>query len=279
MCRFLAWTGTAPRSAADALDPDHSKPSALDAFVALGSAHPDGWGMAWWPPDGAGRDPSVVHSTAPAHRDPSLRSALHDTASEAGLIHLRWATPGLAVTPANCHPFVREGMAMAHNGAIYPRCRLEEMLTPEWSDRLAGTTDSERYFLSVLAEVQQGRGNADGLTNQVRRLFLDWTPSSLNAVLLTSEELFVVCAYNPDMQPPVPEPPDRYYRLSWRADGNGVVVASSGFPQPTEDGWTPLDNMSMLVVPRAGGAPSTRPLGIPVPEGVQPPVADAADIR
>ena len=40
-----------------------------------------------------------------------------------------------------------------HNGAIHPQDRLGEMLPPEWEQRLADSTDSERYFLHLMSRL------------------------------------------------------------------------------------------------------------------------------
>jgi predicted glutamine amidotransferase len=276
MCRLVGWTGTAPRSAAAALGAAN-----LEAFVQLGCAHRDGWGVAWWPPEESGRPsptiagPSVRHATTPAGEDPDFRLTLEDVVSDAGIVHLRWATPGLPVIAANCHPFLRGGLAMAHNGGIYPLDRVGEILPPEWEAQCVGTTDSERYVLAVVAGVDDRTSVADALTDVVGRLFAGWQPSSLNAVCLTADEMIAVCAYDPAPRA-LPEPPEIYYALSWRADDDGVLVASSGIDQEPEDGWTRLDNMTMLIAPRAGGPPEIRSLGVPVPKGH---TADPAAVR
>ena len=79
-------------------------------------------------------------------------------------MHLRWATPGLPVIDVNTHPFRYGDYTFAHNGAIHPQDRLGEMLPAEWERRLAGTTDSERYFLHMmwrLAERRRRHGRGD----------------------------------------------------------------------------------------------------------------------
>jgi predicted glutamine amidotransferase len=275
VCRLVGWTATAPRSAAAALGAAN-----VDAFVQLGCAHRDGWGLGWWPvegpPDAAMAGPSIRHATTAAGEDPAFRRSLEEVISDAGIVHLRWATPGLPVVAANCHPFGRGGLAMAHNGGIYPLDRVDGILPPEWEARCEGTTDSERYVLSVVAALGEGRSVPDVVDDVVGRLFSGWEPSSLNAVILTADEMIAVCAYDPSPRPSLPQPPDDYYALSWRSDDAGVVVASSGIDQQAEDGWTRLDNMSMLVAPRGGGAPTTRALHVAVPESHLP---DPAEVR
>jgi predicted glutamine amidotransferase len=278
VCRLVGWTAPAPapRSAAAALGPAN-----LDAFVQLGCAHRDGWGVAWWPSEDPSdtsnlAGPSIRHATTAAGEDPAFRQTLEEVTTDAGIVHLRWATPGLPVIAANCHPFVRGGLAMAHNGGIYPLDRVGEILPPEWEARCQGTTDSERYVLSVVAGLGDDRSVPDVLDDVVGRLFSGWEPSSLNAVCLTADAMIAVCAYDPSPRPSLPEPPEDYYALSWRADDAGVVVASSGIDQRPEDGWSRLDNMSMLIAPRRGGPPEVRALDVAVPARHLP---DPAEVR
>jgi predicted glutamine amidotransferase len=284
MCRLLGWTGTTPRTAAGALGPD-----AFDAFVNLGRFHRDGWGLAWWPngSDAAAAGgpspthPDVLKAPTTASEDPEMRRAGEDLVTDAGIAHLRWATPNMPIMAANCHPFVRGNLAMAHNGGIYPQARLNEILPPEWEARLIGSTDSERYVLSVLIGTEGGtRTVADSLADVVTTLFAGWSPSSLNAVCLTPDALIAVCAYDPDIPPGrLPQTPDVYYRLRWRADEHGVVVASSGFDQATSAGWSTLGNMAMLIAPRSGAAPEIRPLDVALPTEHADPVVGSSDVR
>ena len=69
-------------------------------------------------------------SAASALNDPAFTAATHDVRSAATLVHLRWATNGLAVQPQNSHPFVADGLAMAHNGSLKPMGRLEDLVEP-----------------------------------------------------------------------------------------------------------------------------------------------------
>jgi predicted glutamine amidotransferase len=277
MCRLLGWTGATPRTAADALGPD-----AFNAFVELGHFHRDGWGVAWWPTGAeAPPHPSVRKAPTVAGDDPAFRRAGEDLATDAGLAHLRWATPNMPIIAANCHPFVAGTLAMAHNGGIYPQARLNEILPAEWEARLVGTTDSERYVLLVLAGTEDGtRTVAVALADAITYLFSGWSPSSLNAMCLTPDALLAVCAYNPDTPAGhLPQAPDPYYRLRWRADEHGVVVASSGFDQPTSSGWATLANMTMLIAPRSGAAPELRSLDVPLPNRPAAPIVGSTDVR
>jgi len=109
----------------------------------------------------------VDRSTSRTDTDPAFTAATTARATRAGVVHLRWATPGLPVELRNTHPFRYGTQAFAHNGAIYPVERRDEVVSAPWQDRLQGTTDSERYFLAVLAEIPLGLGMGPTSNNRL----------------------------------------------------------------------------------------------------------------
>jgi hypothetical protein len=97
------------------------------------------------------------------------------------------------------------------------------------------------------------------------RIAADFAPSSLNAMFLTPEALYVVNCHDASLRPVLPPTEGRsvdqmveateeeapYYDLRYRRTGSSVVVASSGFAQPEGGGWRRMDNNTLLVVDRA----------------------------
>ena len=263
MCRLLGWAARRPVTVADALGG-----AEFAAFTALSRQHADGWGMAWWPPGPPSFDaPQVERSTTCAADDDRFAELTKSAPADAGVVHLRWATPGLPVIAANTHPFVRGRMAFAHNGAIHPLDRIHELVPAGWASQLVGTTDSERYFLSIVARVSKGEVLPQAVGSVVRRIFESFSPTSLNAMLLTPDALHVISAHDRARVPMMRassggatssmEPDTAFYELSYRADANSVVVASSGFPQPVSEGWQRLANMTILRIDRGTLATST----------------------
>ena len=139
MCRLLGVVSATPITVADAVGD-----AVLKDFVALTKVHGDGWGVA--AVGKPGELPAAEVSAGTALDDPAFFAATHDRRSVATIAHLRWATSGLAVQPQNSHPFVADGLAMAHNGSIKPMAPLDGLLEPDIAVSLRGTTDSERYF-------------------------------------------------------------------------------------------------------------------------------------
>ena len=242
MCRLLCWASTSPRTLGEVLgEPGRS------AFTNLSKLHDDGWGVATVAHPGM--VPTVSRSTSPAFSD-ELLAETAITSSSACLIHFRKASPGLVVDLGNTHPFIYGSVAFAHNGSVLPQARLDELVTGPWRERLVGTTDSERYFLAVMSEVEAGRSMIDAIDTVVTRVTREFETSSLNAMFLTSEALYVVNSHDPGRVPgPEMEPDGQpYYQLRVRQSPDLVVVASSGFPQTDEDGWEMLTNHTLLVI-------------------------------
>ena len=270
MCRLLGWVSRADRTLRDVLGEE-----SFLTFAELSRIHADGWGLAHV--DGAGI--GARRSTACAAADPGFLDAAGGIGTPAAIVHLRWASPGLPVVPANTHPFLRGTTAFAHNGRILPFDRLPELLPAAWRSRLAGITDSEHYFLAVLAEAERTGGDLPGaLATVAGRLATGFTASSLNAMLLTPETLYVVNCHDPDAAPlgqgapatvdglvEAVEEQALWFGLRYRHDGDSVVVASSGFAQPEGGGWQPMNDDSLLVVDRASLAIETVPLDVRIP--------------
>ncbi|MGH7721249.1 MAG: class II glutamine amidotransferase [Candidatus Dormibacteria bacterium] len=275
MCRLLGWAGREPLTVAEALGDRE-----LDAFTALSRQHADGWGMAWWAVDGNGdpRAPAIEHSTTTAADDPRFAMLTTTAAGDCGLVHMRWATHGLPIVPANTHPFTHGQWTFAHNGAIHPQERWDEILPSAWIPQMRGTTDSERYFLAIVARLDGGDTVHEAVASVVQHLFADLNPTSLNAMLLTPDALFVISAHDPTRVPSLSQtsggtsqssqPDTAFYDLRYRNRADSIVVASSGFPQRAGDGWEPLANMTLLRIERGTLASSTIPLtGSSVPLG------------
>jgi predicted glutamine amidotransferase len=250
MCRLLGVVSTVPISVADAVGAH-----VLKDFVALTKVHGDGWGIAHV--DGPGDDPQVEVSAGSALDDAAFRAAVEDRRSSAGMVHLRWATNGLAVQPQNSHPFVVGGVAMAHNGSIKPTGPLDELIEPGIAASLRGTTDSERYF----GVIRQHRRSSPDLAEAVRRAVAQlralYPEASLNALVLGEGNLIAVHAHARSQLPAedideitaadLPtEHLEDYFALRWARPGDGtVVIGSTGFGDLD---WQPLPAESVTAI-------------------------------
>jgi len=249
MCRLLGYCSRNDASLEDLIGA-----SGLVDFTGLCALHGDGWGMAWY----EGREAVIRKSPARADSEPWFDKLAHAPLGDLGLVHLRWATPGLAVSDRNCHPFSYGPYVLAHNGAIHPQDRLREMLPSEWERRLGGTTDSERYFLLIMLQIAANGGDmVAAIASAVADIEDRFEPNSLNAILLAPDKLYAVSWYRRSRVPEAKlllagyDQPDviaSYFDLAYRTSSDAVVVASSGWPQP---GWTALHNRNVLIVDRA----------------------------
>ncbi len=247
MCRLLAYCAVEEASLEDLIGAD-----GLRDFTGLCALHGDGWGMAWY----EGTEQIIRKSPIRADSEAEYDKLAREPLSDLGLVHLRWATPGLGVNEQNSHPFRYGQYVFAHNGAIHPQDRLPEMLPPQWEGQLGGTTDSERYFLLIMSRLASHDGDmVAAIADAVADIDARFEPNSLNAILLSPDKLYAISWHHRDR---VPEAklrasgygqPDiaAYFDLAYRATDRAVVVASSNWPQP---GWTPLSNGHVLVTER-----------------------------
>lgn len=237
MCRILGYVAAAPTSLREILGAD-----GLDAFTALSAQHRDGWGMAWAQPDGT---IAVEKASDPADRSDRWRALAETRLSDTGVVHLRWATPPLEVTGVNNHPFVRDGMAFAHNGRVLPVAGVEELVPEALKADLDGTTDSERAFAVIRSRTAESGDIISGLRSAARDLIAGFTCTSLNCTLLTASTLYAVSCYDEALRP-LPDEPE-HFALRWRRSREAVVVASTGWAQ---DDWRVVPNGHALVIDR-----------------------------
>jgi predicted glutamine amidotransferase len=265
MCRLLGVVSATPISVSRAVG-EH----VLADFVALTKIHGDGWGIARVRLPG--HDPRIEVSAGTAADDPHFAAATHDPRSAATLVHLRWATTGLAVRPENSHPFLAERIAMAHNGSIKPIGELDELLTPEIAATLVGSTDSERYF----GLIRQHRASSPDLAEAVRRAVSQlrevFPAASLNALILGEDQMIAVHAHARSRLPDediaaitaadLPaEHLEDYFGMRWaRTDRDRVVVASTGFGDLD---WRPLDPETVTSISMNDLSMTTLPLMTP----------------
>ena len=189
MCRLLGVVSATPITVADAVGDD-----VLKDFVALTKIHGDGWGVA--AVDRLGDYPARQVSAGSALDDPAFVAATHDRRSAATVVHLRWATNGLAVQPQNSHPFVADGLAMAHNGSIKPMAAAGGPSRTRYRPRRCAVPPTASATSRL---IRQHRRTAPNLAEAVRRAVAQlrriYPDASLNALMLGEDQLIVVHAH------------------------------------------------------------------------------------
>ena len=248
MCRLLGYAAARPMTFGRALGATE-----LAEFVDLARVHCDGWGRA--SVANPGLEPDVVTSQLSAQLDPNFLAHNSSAPGRAGMLHLRWATDGLAVQPENTHPFLADGIAFAHNGSV-DRHALEGLLEPELLAGVAGTTDSELYFALVRQYRSRSADLTDAVFSAVRRIRAAAPIQSLNALVIDGRQLVAVHASSNStlsaedqelcrtMDLPA-EHHSAYFRMRMRRTDHAVHIGSTGFGR---SGWDPLPLDCVLAV-------------------------------
>ncbi|WP_254205747.1 class II glutamine amidotransferase [Nocardia alni] len=236
MCRLLGVVTRAPSPLTDTLS------DVLEPFTAQSREHADGWGVAAW----HGGEPVVSRGVEPAHASLAYRAALA-APSDAALLHIRMASPGLPVELRNTHPFTMGALAFAHNGFFSPREALDDLIDPEILAGAVGDTDSERYFLRVLTRLRgQDRDPVDAIARTAADIRARASFGSLNCLLLTEDALYAYAEEDPESEVSRRRGP-QFFRMHYRVGPSAAMVASQGIPT---DGWQLLPYGRVLQIRR-----------------------------
>lgn len=219
----------------------------LASFTALSERHRDGWGTAYWDRAGTLRR---ERSTERAADSDAYAEAVRAAWTDAGILHLRRASRGLALTINNTHPFVDGEIAFAHNGFAEPIDAIDALVTEHGGPPSDGTTDSERYFRltqAFLRDLPPERA----LLRAARLIRLATRAESLNAMLLTPDALYTLRADDPELTLARGNSPIEY-ALHWSVEAGAVTIASTGWDRHPER-WREFPHWSVLEVRRARG--------------------------
>ena len=262
MCRLIGYVAPTASTLAEQIGDEQ-----VQQFRDLSALHGDGWGTAWL-------DDTTVRTyrtTARPDSDDQFETILNAQRSISRLVHLRWATARLAVTPENTHPFLMDGIALAHNGSITPHHDLDSLLHHKTRETLLGHTDSERYLALIHQELAEDPDPVRAVCTAVATLRQHFPHASLNALLLTPSTFIAVHASSRSV-PPVEDmlasglsisdlPPghhDNYFLMRYRRGTDGsVIFSSTGLEQ---GGWEPLPPESVTTVDLTSMAVHTREL-------------------
>lgn len=237
MCRLLGVVAAAPAPIADLV------PDELRRFEALAEVHPHGWGIAW-----VAESVEVITAPERAGATDAWRHATrHPT--DAALLHIRQASPGMPHVMANTHPFAADGTAFAHNGHAHPTAALDALISTVGGPQPGGDTDSERYFSLVRTAATEAPLD-EALLDVAERIARHATTTSLNALALTQHELVAIAWWHePVILAAGDGETDRDYRLWYRVADDRVVVASAHVAD-AGPAWQELPHGHALTVDR-----------------------------
>ena len=237
MCRLLGFCSKNSSTLPQLLGQD------LDKFVALSQIHCDGWGYAHI--EHSSTTAEKFREPIPAIDSPHLTEQIN-TPTDGALLHFRWASKGLDVKEVNTHPFTYKDITFIHNGSFRPFDTLAPYISDTYKKLIQGDTDSELYFYYLLTEIDQ-HGFIDGITAALKFIKADIDHSSANMMIMNKDYFVTACRYNQDRIPDLFKKDIDYYELRYKEVDGAVLVASSGWNQ---DGWTMLNNDSLLIVNR-----------------------------
>jgi len=246
-----------------------------------GAAHPDGWGLAYYPPG----EPSValLKEPAPTHTS-SQAEVLHTGerfASSIFLLHLRTATWG-ALSDANTQPFTRawggREWIFGHSGSLDRRPELpaDAVFEP------IGATDSEVIFCDLLNRLAERKWRSLGAADPA--VLLDWLGSinslgTLNIVLSDGQDVLAYAdKYRSGLSTWQLLPPyqqvvvgDKDVTIDLTRHGiksrKGIFLSSrplTAVGPSTEPVWQPLDAGSLWVIRQGALRTVVQPPGPPV---------------
>jgi predicted glutamine amidotransferase len=186
MCRLAGYVSGDPSTLSAMLGP--SAPN----FRDLGRRNPHGWGVAFH--EAGSRTLRRMRESIPITTSALFEKVAVGQQMQSMILHMRDATPGLPVALQNTHPFTTGELAFAHNGAVsLPGL---EALLPD-AAVLEGDTDSERYFALVADGIRRGATAAQAVRSAAEAILESGIAyTSLNAVLLTPEELVAICQFD-----------------------------------------------------------------------------------
>ncbi|HWH11955.1 MAG TPA: class II glutamine amidotransferase [Solirubrobacteraceae bacterium] len=159
-----------------------------DSLVAQSHRNADGTGLGYFDDDGR---PRVDKRPIAAFDDRAFAADARRAFSSTFVAHVRHATNG-GLTMANTHPFSQEGRLFAHNGVIGDVPKLERELGDDLR-RVAGESDSERFFALITREIDRHGGDLPAGIRAAVGWVVDELPIvSINFVLVTPTDLWAL---------------------------------------------------------------------------------------
>jgi glutamine amidotransferase len=234
MCRHLGYLGTACSPAGLVFDAPHSLEHQSHAPADMrggGTVNADGFGLGWYPDEGA---PVRYRRPDPLWTDESLPVLARSVRTTAFLAAVRSGTTGMPVTEAACAPFADGPWLFSHNGVVrgWPdsvadiasRLPVTDLLT------MAAPIDSVLLWALLRRRLRAG-GDPVTATGELVTEVAEAAPGSRLNLLLTDGTVLVATAWT--------------HALSYRETADSVVVASE--PCDTEPGWHEVPDRHLVV--------------------------------
>jgi glutamine amidotransferase len=252
MCRHLAYLGPPLPLAALLYDPPHSLLRQSFAPCDMrggGRINADGFGVGWFPRDGA---PVRYRRGSPMWTDTALRGLATATTAGAVLAAVRNATSGMPVMESAAAPFTSDGWLFSHNGAVtgWPDSLTGLAATLPTRDLLTldAPTDAAVLWALVRQRLRGGAPLDEALRDTVRDAAAAGPGSRLN-LLLTDGRTVAATTWG--------------HALSVRVTDDSILISSE--PLDPDPAWRPVPQLHLLV------ASPGRVDVTPLPGGLPPP--------
>jgi predicted glutamine amidotransferase len=250
MCRLLGFVSPVPTTLAELIGG-----AQCATFQHMSRLHADGWGTMWLTGENTVERRRIA---TPGQDDAALTQAMTEVPTTGRVVHLRMATDGMPVRKKNSHPFLADGIGLAHNGSLVPTGLLRRNLSPAVLADVHGDTDSELYLAAIRQGVRVGLSLSDAAWKTANWLRAAYPVASLNALILSPDAFVVVHAssfatapyddftasgLNDDL--PL-DHLEEYYQMSYlRGEGGAIAFSSTGIDRT---GWLPIPDESVMTV-------------------------------
>jgi len=204
------------------------------------AGHHDGWGMARSNPEKTGMIP-IDRQLGSAFQSQGFKAALNSITNPPHifLCHLRKASPEVAVTLANTHPFFARGWALIHNGTVFDAERLPRDQSLKPSSDNSDTEYLLHYFLTHLFNKSDSSKDHEILRDATAAITLDYT--AVNVLLSNGSDLFAIRNHTRH---------EDYYTLYYYHLPGSVIVCSQRLRSGTlrTEKWQNLPNRSIMQI-------------------------------
>jgi glutamine amidotransferase len=158
MCRFLNYLGPEVLMSDLLINANNSLiAQSKQSLKSKRTVNGDGFGIGWYPLHDD-NEPGIFTSITPAWSNHNLQTLTLKLRTRVFSAHIRDATPGLAISSNNCHPFTFGPYLWMHNGEIGGFETSKRSLLNSLSDRafytIRGSTDSELAFAMFLDTIE-----------------------------------------------------------------------------------------------------------------------------
>lgn len=200
--------------------------------------HHDGWGMVSYFkknfPEYLERQPHSVTQDSELFENGA--KLIEQSKCKIAIAHFRKISVGKPMI-SNTHPFLYKEWAFCHNGTIF-----EHEKIPLQKLRPSGTTDSERFFLYLVEQIQNvsQKDRTTSLKQAIEKVKKNLTYTSLTFLLTDGESIYAYRECDPQYAD--------YYTLFSTKVNHGTICSSEPLKLLGNEKWKSLENGVLVVL-------------------------------